>query len=91
MSLSVGSDAAIQILPKGCMCGHDHRTHRGEEVHLCLECSCEDKQVRCQNCGGEVPYTGQPEARFDGRYYDVCSSRCRTQLEYARSRTEEVI
>jgi hypothetical protein len=39
------------ILPKGCVCGHDHHTHRDEQVDLCLECSCSELSLRCQNCG----------------------------------------
>jgi hypothetical protein len=53
---------------------------------MCLECRCIEDIARCQNCGGEVPYIGQPEARFEGRYYDACSARCKAQLDYALAR-----
>jgi len=66
------------ILPKECMCGHVHETERGEEVELCLDCSCSDRLPRCQNCGGEAVWLGRGEGRFD-----ACSGACLLQLEYA--------
>lgn len=70
------------ILGKGCMCGHDHHTHRGEFVDMCLECSCSNEVPCCQNCGSEVP-VGRAEITIDRRFYDVCSSSCQAQLTYA--------
>lgn len=68
------------ILERACVCGHDHTTHRGEEVHYCLECSCSEHIPRCQNCGEESTL-----ARLNSRF-DVCSRRCALQLEYAATR-----
>lgn len=67
------------VLAKSCVCGHDHKTHRGESVGMCLDCSCIEYVPRCQNCGGETPYPRLVEDR------DVCSLRCAAQLRYAES------
>lgn len=67
------------ILPKGCVCGHDHETDRGEHIELCLECSCSGLSLRCQNCGEG----SNPIRRRAG--FDTCSDRCLLQLEYAAS------
>ncbi len=67
----------MTILPKGCVCGHDHRTHRGENVAMCLECSCLDHESRCQNCGESATW---PRLHAD---FDACSRRCVLQLEHA--------
>jgi hypothetical protein len=73
--------SAIAILPAACVCGHDHKTHRGEDVYMCLECSCADHVPRCQNCAGAVPmYPIRPRLMPD---HDACSARCKAQLEYA--------
>lgn len=70
----------MTVLSKACVCGHDHRTHRGEDVDLCLDCSCSEYVERCQNCGEEA----WPIVK-SGRY-DACSRRCALQLEYASTR-----
>src|SRR5207253_1301429 len=67
----------VKILHKACTCGHDHRTHRGEDVAMCLECSCLDRVPRCQNCGEPATWP-----RIGGEH-DTCSRRCLAQLEYA--------
>jgi hypothetical protein len=70
----------MTILSKACVCGHDHTTHRGEDVTLCLDCSCYEHIPRCQNCGGESVW-----GLYD-RKWDVCSLRCAYQLEHAEAR-----
>jgi hypothetical protein len=72
-----------EILPRGCVCGHNHKTHRNEPINLCLEsgCTCDEWTPRCQNCGEPVARI----SRHDG--FDVCSRRCELQLEYATGAT----
>ena len=70
------------ILPKGCVCGHDHETERGEHIELCLECSCSNLSLRCQNCGETSMFMQRRSA------FDACSPRCLLQLEYAASLKE---
>lgn len=72
----------MSILCKGCTCGHDHKTHRGEDVHYCLECSCDEHIPRCQNCGEEANFG----ARLTNLRLDACSRKCALQLEYATNR-----
>lgn len=76
--MTTHSDAA-GILPKGCICGHDHRTARDEPIDLCLEhaCRCDGWTPRCQNCGKEAGLASLT------RVFDACSRRCILQLEYA--------
>jgi len=74
------AQSQIRILPRACMCGHDHTTHRGERVTYCLDCQCDEEIPRCQNCGEESKWLGV-RMRFD-----VCSHRCLQQLEYAETR-----
>ena len=74
------AEVVVFIQSKGCVCGHDHQTDRGEPIDLCLECSCMGYEPRCQNCG-ESSYGG-PLATI----YDACSRRCQLQLEYAEAR-----
>lgn len=68
----------MSILPKACVCGHDHRTDHGEPISVCLECACIDEIPRCQNCGREA--VGQ----VDGM--DACSRACAEQLKHAIAR-----
>lgn len=75
-------DSELDVLPKRCVCGHDHTTARGEHVDLCLECRCDDYDRRCQNCGGSA--FGGPRGS-----YDACSLRCKAQLDYADSLKEK--
>lgn len=70
----------MSILPKACVCGHDHETIRGERVHLCLDCSCDDYGPRCQNCGDLIEGWGL-HIYVPG--YDTCSRRCALQIEHA--------
>jgi hypothetical protein len=70
--------AETAILPKGCVCGHDHETHRGEHVERCLECNCDEQLWRCQNCGDPLPTWPLHRATFH-----ACSRKCLLQLEHA--------
>lgn len=65
-------------LSKACVCGHNHKTYRGEDVHMCLDCQCDEFIPRCQNCGEPTPYPS-----LDFPRWDVCSRRCAFQLEHA--------
>lgn len=77
--MNPGARQGIRVLPKGCVCGHDHTTHRGEEVELCLECSCTEHRPRCQNCGEAL------EQFHVHLRYDACSRVCAMQLDYVDS------
>jgi hypothetical protein len=57
------------------MCGHDHETHRGEHVDMCLDCSCDCEIMQCRNCG--------EEAIILDRQIQACSQACLRQLEWA--------
>jgi hypothetical protein len=72
----------MSILRQGCVCGHDHKTHRGEDVHMCLECSCLEYRHRCQSCGEDA----YPTVAVAGGYI-ACSRRCALQIEYAMQRS----
>lgn len=61
-------------LPATCTCGHDHETHRGEFVAMCLECNCDDHGSQCQNCGAEAVSFARPA---------FCSKACEAQLVLA--------
>lgn len=62
----------------GCVCGHDHRTARGESIDLCLECQCTEFVAACANCGAEAWYGGLLHKGLP-----ACSGRCVAQLEHA--------
>jgi hypothetical protein len=69
-------------LPKGCICGHDHRTARNVPIDICLAlgCLCDGWTPRCQNCGEAIGTASLNSV------YDFCSRRCGLQLEYAEAR-----